>query len=497
MVLSMRAGPIGPRTIAGGFILIPARQLLAAWRACRVAPLGVGDFRTWLACREMLARRCTLDDRRSPAYGLDELCRLTGVSARRARGSVARLIAAELLAWSDGEIGFPAPAPWAGDGPGDDALDDTIVGGRGPLIIPRRMLRLLAGGARPALIATALGLLLRCLARGRGGFKARGRIKASWISRAFGVDLRRVKQARKDLADLGWIVPEESDQRAENRWGRVYRIDLGWERAASPAGRRLPPSPVSASPQLPPPLLDLDPLREEEKDQELASGEPTGIKTEGQEDGRGNQLPHPAGTPSAESGPCPTREDGADACRLSRAAGVPEPGRAAAPTVGPPRLDDVRVEDLKDTGRLLGLLDQAIVRGLTGRSESDRLKFAAAAEHALAVGTVNPCGLFARLVRRGWWHFATQDDEDAASRRLKRHLFGAPSEAIAGLCWPSSSGRPSLSSDALLVREVKASSSRAGYRGDPFLLVRARDASWTRERWDRASVELERWRSGS
>ena len=53
------------------------------------------DFRTWLACREMIARRCTLDDRRSPNYGFTELARLTGVSQRRARASVGRLVGAD------------------------------------------------------------------------------------------------------------------------------------------------------------------------------------------------------------------------------------------------------------------------------------------------------------------------------------------------------------------------------------------------------------------
>ena len=82
-----------------------------------------------------------------------------------------------------------------------------------------------------------------------------------------------------------------------------------------------------------------------------------------------------------------------------------------------PTLDDVRVEDLKDTGRLLGLLDQAVARGLSSPSEADRLRFVAAAEHAPAVGSGNP----ARAVRpagpaAGSGRYLTQDDEDAASR---------------------------------------------------------------------------------
>src|SRR5438270_861444 len=80
MSLSMRAEPVAPQAIAGGFVLVPVREVMSTWRACRQGPLGVGDFRTWLACREMVARRCTLDDARSPTYGFAELARLTGVS---------------------------------------------------------------------------------------------------------------------------------------------------------------------------------------------------------------------------------------------------------------------------------------------------------------------------------------------------------------------------------------------------------------------------------
>src|SRR4051794_24860256 len=101
MSLSMRAEPIAPQRIAGGFVPVPVRQIMATWRRCRQTPLGVGDFRTWLACHEMLARRCSLDDRRSPVYTFAELTRLTGVSQKRVRASVTRLVASGLLTWSD------------------------------------------------------------------------------------------------------------------------------------------------------------------------------------------------------------------------------------------------------------------------------------------------------------------------------------------------------------------------------------------------------------
>jgi len=479
MSLSMRAETVAPQTIAGGFVLVPVRQLLVAWRACRQRPLGVGDYRTWLACREMVARRCSLDDGRSPTYGFAELARLTDVSEKRARYSINRLAAAGLLIWSNDLIGFPD------SGAPDDSLTDSIGGGEGSLAIPRRMLRLLVAGARPALIATVLALLLRCLARGRGGFRPRGRVKATWIARVFGVDVRRVKQARKELVALGWIVPQQTDQWAENKWGRVYHIDLAWERApAQSDGSRLPPPPAGGGHQLPPPDLHPDPLRED-KNQEPAPRGPAGVEIKG----AGEQIVSPS--PVASETP-PSRGDGTPGPVSRRPASITDgAGEAPAPT-----LNEVRDEDLKDTGRLLRLFDQAVARGVIEPSESDRFRFVAAAEHALAVGKGNPPGLFMSLVRGRLWRYLTQGDEDATGARLRRHLFGCPGDSGPCSSGPTAAVRPGLSRDATLVRVVRAELARAGYRGDPFPLVRARDGSWTRERWDAASAESEGVRDG-
>jgi hypothetical protein len=49
-----------------------------------------------------------------------------------------------------------------------------------------------------------------------------------------------------------------------------------------------------------------------------------------------------------------------------------------------------------------------------------------------------------------------------------------------------------LSEDARVVRAVRAAVARAGYRGDPFPLLRRERTEWTRERWDRAVEELDR-----
>ena len=126
-------------------------------------------------------------------------------------------------------------------------------------------------------------------------------------------------------------------------------------------------------------------------------------------------------------------------------------------------------------------------------SEADRLKFVAGAEHAKAVGS-KPCRLFAWMVRGRRWEYITQADEDAARSRL-RELRGIRREVPPAR--PSVSRPPPLSEDALLVRSVRAALGRAGYRGDPFPLVRREKPEWTRERWDLAVLELDGPRRGS
>ena len=72
--------------IAGGFVLVSVAALMTAWRACQARPLGIGDFRAWLACHELQARRCIAVDDRAPSYSYTELARLLDVTDRRAQG---------------------------------------------------------------------------------------------------------------------------------------------------------------------------------------------------------------------------------------------------------------------------------------------------------------------------------------------------------------------------------------------------------------------------
>jgi hypothetical protein len=85
------------------------------------------------------------------------------------------------------------------------------------------------------------------------------------------------------------------------------------------------------------------------------------------------------------------------------------------------------------------------------QSDSERLTFLGLAEHARVVGSANPCGLFAALVRRQCWHFVTDSDEDAAHQRFKAHLYGA-NPSTRGSPQPHDRMQAELSKDAVIVR---------------------------------------------
>ena len=459
--------------ILGGFVRIGVNQISHAWQLCQNQSLGIAEFRAWIACIEILARRQQFETQRKSHFNHDELARLLGVSNRRARASIRRLEDAGIIQWSAQAIKFPEPAATT-----SNDLNDTIGQGRGVLNIPRRILRNLIQGGRPALIATTLGILLRCLSRRREGFDGRGRVKASWIAKKFGVDLRRVKAARQELIAIGWITSEPDDQLAMNRWGRAYRINLQWE---PKVGRRLPPPEPKIGPELPPPLFNPEPFQEKIKNQDPWPGAQNSGVWIGEE---------PAENPKRSQPPSPTPRPPVAVEPVQSPVQSPVP--PSLETLPEPKLTDIRPEDLVDTGRLLALHGQAVKRDLIGSSENDRLKFVAVAEYARKIGQGNPCGLLASLIRRKAWHFATQVEEDAARRKLRAYLHPAGSSFgfVSVASPPAAPMRRSLSEDARLVQEIKRSLVAAGFRGDPFPQVRRHDSSWTRARWDAALQEV-------
>jgi len=136
--------------------------------------------------------------------------------------------------------------------------------------------------------------------------------------------------------------------------------------------------------------------------------------------------------------------------------------------------------------RLEPLFEEAQKQGIIGGSDSEQLTFVAAAERARLIGSINPCGLFAQLVRQRLWHFLTQEDEEAARKRLKEHVYGASRPR-----WPQAMKPGDLSDDTRFAAVLQARLRQQGVDGEIFPLLHRERPEWTRERWERALSALE------
>jgi len=351
---------------------------------------------------------------------------------------------------------------------------NAIANNRRRVPVPRQAIRLIAGGCRATVIATMLGHLMRCLYYRNHHCISGGWCKASWIADVFRMDLRNIKAARKHLVTIGLLQTLDTPQSLCNHWGNYILLNLSWTRAtvkktsqddAQTPSSESPPPPAFSTTKLPPPHKEY-----KEPFQELQHQKPAP-----QADIPTLPQPFPLAAP-APSGPA----SGVDTQKREKT----KKAKNHTPT-----LSHIVLEDLTDTTRLLALFEQAHTQGLLGKSDSERLTFLSLAEHAKVVGSHNPSGLFAALIRRQCWHFVTESDEDAAYKRLKLHLYGQsdqkrPTPPLAIL-------EPrDLSKDAFIVRELQRELERRGFRGDVFAWLHWEDASWTRERWDTAVLEL-------
>ena len=361
----------------GGFCLVSVSTLLAAWWAYRAKIMHLRDLRVWLACLELISRRCGLEAGRKPRYRIREIQTLVGLQSERSiPQSVKRLVRIGILECSKGRLAIPRSASISEHMPSDEceAGFSKIRNGRRLVPVPRRLLRYLAGRSQAALIGTAFGHLLRCMFYRNGECVAGGRCKASWIAELFELDVRTVKRARKQLTAIGWMEPVEATQCELNRWGMAVRLNLMWS-----------PNDVRPEHETTPPRSRID------------TGSPPPMRNKKLSSRVKNQEP-------AKRGPV-------GVCTNS-------------PSQRPPDLRRVTRDDLDDPSRLVVLLEQAIRKCWISSTTCDRLRFFSAAQRALRVGNRNPSGLFVSLVRNARWKFISQIDEDRAVQTLKE-LEGA------------------------------------------------------------------------
>src|SRR5437867_11778421 len=84
----------------GGFVLLTVEILYLLWWVYRQRYIQLRDLRVWLACQEMVARRCQLLPAQVPHYALAELHRLVGgAGGPHRRSPPRRLPAPGVRAW--------------------------------------------------------------------------------------------------------------------------------------------------------------------------------------------------------------------------------------------------------------------------------------------------------------------------------------------------------------------------------------------------------------
>ncbi|MEM8493978.1 MAG: hypothetical protein AAF663_01165 [Planctomycetota bacterium] len=487
------------QTIAGRVCAIDTRQLMLVWWLHTQGHLTRRQLRVWFALHEMLGRRLAGEagktakvqkgdgggQVRRPSYGLEELRKLLGTDAsdkalRADLATLDRLGVATMtertitLAPSTEQVTLPTSSAVDGDPWADyHALLDRIPAAnrRRTIPIPRRTLRALAAGFSRGTTAVMLAMLIRCLFRhgsqgsgqkGDGGekdqagrYRIDGRTKGSWIAQTFGVSRRAVTEGRARLIELGWLTPLDCSQIELNRWGTHDRINPDWT----------PPPPSSPLPaNLPAPRPRSAPGSASPKKNQNPSIENL------------NQNPR---TRRADRPPGP--------CGKGR--GV-KPTAPSAKSNTPPRLRDIRPQDLRDNDRLLALLDQAAAAGQWGTSEADRLDFFALAERARAQAN-NPPAMFRWLIQHHKRTHIAQSDEDRAMSRLRelRNGPGHDRDSHRPSRSRSEPSAPTLTETDRLVRTcLQVARDR---RLDPYRIASQLRPDWTRTQWDDARMAYE------
>ncbi len=347
----------------GGYCIVSTHLLLNAWTAYRQEIIELMDLRVWLACLELLARRCGTQKGRRPRYQTDEIRSLVGGTERRIRIALGRLERTGLIRWHESALWVAQKAKDFTNLAPVPSISDR------PVPVPRRILRYLAGLHRPVMIATTVGHLLRGLFLKDGACVSGGRCKASWIAQVFGVDVRNVKAARLELVEHGWVVKVVSAQTAMNRWGQAFVLSLEWCFEHRASALRIPPRRGAFVPQSPRP----------ERNKELL------IRS-------GTQKPAQGG----RAGACKEKKH-------SRA----------------PSFRNVVFADLEQPARTAGLFVDAVRIGSVKNTPSERLLVFAAAARARSNRVKNPAGLFVWLVKNRRWSHINQHDEDRARIALR------------------------------------------------------------------------------
>ena len=469
----------------GGYVHVSTFRLGIGWWAYRRGMLSIRAVRVLLALHELGIRRAAhgwsekklgRSPEFTPHFSVDELGRLCGLPAKKARVALKELLDLGLVREFSGERITFAPSLEDLELSPDQRSEfwEWFSGltKRKRVPLPRRILALACESSSPAQIGFILGASLRCIyfhPKGEG-FNYTGWLSSSWLADRFGVCLRAAKAAKAHLVRLGWVKLRGR----VGKFGERLTLNPAWERVdqTKEAGE---PGPNSA------------PL-------DAASG-PNSAPPKTRESFSETEIQKPRESPRpvvGDSGP------GLFQTELDSKSKDSEGSSSV-------RLSSIKPEDFKDLNRALELFRQAVKCGLMpDESEHSRLRWVAAIERARTVPAQNPAGLFLSIVKNRRWGFLSEGHWDAANTRLKAHLFGSAASMPLAMGPLGGLGtrlgtrasqprppQPMLGKDALLIRTLRGFLAQRGMRVKDILPhLRQQDASWNRERLEAAELEL-------
>lgn len=365
-------------------------NLLAALKLKLISFAGV---RVFFACIELAAIReaaarsrnkvkngSRRQKNRGVRYRVDELERLTGFKCAKVMRELKALEQAGVLIFSDSAISIIKTVL-----PSAKQMLELASPRRSPkraIPIPRTLILFIADCTKSALGVTLIAYMMRSLGlrRGEETIRSAGSAKASWIADTFGLSLRAVRSARKELIRLGIISEDDSNQLKLNRSGSYFDINTNWkpkDKETEEAVNNLPNEYLKFAP---PPAKNCTEFAPPNKYKETYSINKNHKTQKTEQSGFFNEY------------------------------------KKRTPT-----LHKIQTEDLKRVGTLLVLFGQAVKAGWLKDTEANKLKFLSAAVRANAVGD-DPVRVFVTIVRRELWHYITQAQEDRAAQALRRYL---------------------------------------------------------------------------
>jgi len=315
--------------------------------------------------------------------------------------------------------------------------------------MPRRLMRLIMKSrARPMRAAVLFGMLLRMTPVKRYRWY-KGCITTKLLADVSGFNESRIKHERAALIREGCFERLETPARVRQQYGDWYALghDLPAVSDFKTDTKRQPPAPGKEGNRQPP----------------IKEPAPSfGIET--------NQF-LPAKPAASSSTPIPQE------------AGIPN-WRHIVP------------EDLREPRRRTALYRDAHQRGVIGNSPAEMLTFYAAMARAQRLASINPCGMFRRIVETSAYRGYISDCDEDHARAWLRELQQQHSPEFLTLMTPQAAVDFGPS-DVEVYRILAQGLMGEGY--DPtapeaYDVVKRKDMNkvlwgWTRERWESATAE--------